>query len=201
MWFTTITNIALICRTSYSTVMEDVGIRVSSKQTKKFWFEPKQTETRSVSVVFRFVSWNQKLKHSVCFGLFLCFEPILKQRKQTELFETNQNNPKFSEKYQNMFSIKMFWWSSVFRLNRNIETLCFSIEVKQPKQTVSKQTKTNQKKPEKTYIFWKNTKICYLSNCWLVGWLVFHLFRFNQNIETLWFGLEAKQLKQTFCFG
>jgi hypothetical protein len=32
-------------------------------------------------------------------------------------------------------------------------------------------------------------------------WLVFCLFRFNQNIETLCFGIEAKQPKQTFCFG
>ncbi len=31
--------------------------------------------------------------------------------------------------------------------------------------------------------------------------LVFCLFRFNQNIETLCFGIEAKQPKQTFCFG
>jgi hypothetical protein len=35
----------------------------------KFLFEPKQTETRSVSRLFRFVSWNQKLKISVCFGV------------------------------------------------------------------------------------------------------------------------------------
>jgi hypothetical protein len=32
----------------------------------------------------------------------------------------------------------------LFRLNRNIEILCFGIEVKQPKQTISKNTKTNQ---------------------------------------------------------
>ncbi len=31
--------------------------------------------------------------------------------------------------------------------------------------------------------------------------LVFCLFRFNRNIETLCFGIEAKQPKQTFCFG
>jgi hypothetical protein len=29
--------------------------------------------------------------------------------------------------------------------------------------------------------------------------LVFCLFRFNRNIETLYFGIEAKQPKQTFC--
>jgi hypothetical protein len=31
--------------------------------------------------------------------------------------------------------------------------------------------------------------------------LVFCLFRFIRNIETLCFGIEAKQPKQTFCFG
>jgi hypothetical protein len=35
----------------------------------------------------------------------------------------------------------------LFLFNRNIETLCFSIEAKQPKQTVSKQTKTKPKQP------------------------------------------------------
>jgi hypothetical protein len=29
--------------------------------------------------------------------------------------------------------------------------------------------------------------------------LVFCLFRFNRNIKTLCFGIEAKQTKQTFC--
>jgi hypothetical protein len=36
----------------------------------------------------------------------------------------------------------------LFRFNRNSETLCFDIEAKQPKQTTSKQTKTNRKKRE-----------------------------------------------------
>jgi hypothetical protein len=33
----------------------------------------------------------------------------------------------------------------LFRFNRNIETLCFGIEAKQPIQTISKQTKINRK--------------------------------------------------------
>ncbi len=37
----------------------------------------------------------------------------------------------------------MFWF------NRNIKTLCFGIEAKQPKQTVSKQTEKKTKKAEK----------------------------------------------------
>jgi hypothetical protein len=34
----------------------------------------------------------------------------------------------------------------LFRFNRNLETLCFGVEAKQPKQTISIQTKTNRKK-------------------------------------------------------
>jgi hypothetical protein len=37
----------------------------------------------------------------------------------------------------------------LFWFNQNIETLSFGLEAKQPKQTISKQTKTNQKKMEK----------------------------------------------------
>ncbi len=55
-----------------------------------------------------------------------------------------------------MLSIKPFRLVfCLFRFNRNIETLCFGIEVKQPKQTVSKQTKVNRKKPKKPKILWK----------------------------------------------
>jgi hypothetical protein len=36
----------------------------------------------------------------------------------------------------------------LFLFDQNIEALCFGIEAKQPKQTVSKQTKTNRKNPE-----------------------------------------------------
>jgi hypothetical protein len=45
-----------------------------------------------------------------------------------------------------MPSIKLFRLVfCLFRFNRNIETLCFIIEAKQPKQTISKQTEKNQK--------------------------------------------------------
>jgi hypothetical protein len=58
----------------------------------------------------------------------------------------------------------------LFQFNRNIKTLCFGIEAKQPKLTVPKQTKKKTKKQKK----WKktekmgkikNSKICSLSNC------------------------------------
>ncbi len=86
----------------------------------------------------------------------------------------------------------------LFRFNQNIETLCFGIEAKQQKQTISKQTKTNQNKPEKTVNFLKKYQNMLPIKLF---WLVFCLFRFNRNIETLCFGIEAKQPKQIFCFG
>jgi hypothetical protein len=79
------------------------------------------------------------------------------QSKQT------QNNLIFSEKipkyalYQTV-TVGLLLVS----FNRNIKTLCFGIETKQPKQTVSKQTKTNQNNPKFSL---KNTEICSLSNC------------------------------------
>jgi hypothetical protein len=50
-----------------------------------------------------------------------------------------------------MHSIKLFRLVfCLFWFNRNIETLCFGIEAKQPKQNILKQTKTNRKKLEKS---------------------------------------------------
>jgi hypothetical protein len=58
-----------------------------------------------------------------------------------------------------MLSIKLFRLIfCLFWFNRNIETLCFGIEAKQLKQTISKQTKMNQKKREKPKISFKNSK-------------------------------------------
>ncbi len=88
--------------------------RVSSKQN--FRFEPKQTETRSVSVVFPFVSWNQKQKK---IGLFRCFEPISKQLKQTELFRKKTE--------QTDTTLNFLKNTKICSLS-NTETLCFDIE-------------------------------------------------------------------------
>jgi hypothetical protein len=114
----------------------------------KFWFEPKQTEKRSVLCLFRFVSRNQKQNISVCFGVSNLYR---NKRNKQNYFVTNRNNPKFSEKYPNILSFKQFGWVfCLFRFNRNIETLCFGMKAKQPKQTVSKQTekkRKNRKKP------------------------------------------------------
>jgi hypothetical protein len=102
----------------------------------KFRFEPKQTETISVSGLFRFCSWNQKLKISVCFGVSNLYR---NNRNKQNCFVTTRNkpkNPKLFEKYPNILSFKLFGWVfCLFRFNRNIETLCFGIEAKQPKQT------------------------------------------------------------------
>jgi hypothetical protein len=49
-----------------------------------------------------------------------------------------------------MLSIKLFRLVfCLFWFYRNIETLCFGIEAKQPKQNILKQTKENRKNPEK----------------------------------------------------
>ncbi len=111
------------------------------------------------------------------FGLFRCFEPISKQPKQTDLF---RNKPKRTETALNFWKnfqiyslLNCLGGSSV--CFGSIETLCFGIEAKQPKQTVSKQTEKteknektekkpkksekktekNRKKSEKPYIFCK----------------------------------------------
>jgi hypothetical protein len=49
----------------------------------------------------------------------------------------------------------------------------------------------------------KNLQMPLVKRNWCFGLfrLIFCLFRFNRNTETRCFGKEAKQPKQTFCFG
>ncbi len=121
--------------------------RVSSKQTNK------------ISVR------TEKNLNRFCFGLFhetknkncrFVSKPISKQPKQTELF---RNKPQQPSIFIKISKYALYQTVSVvlclFRFNRNIKTLCFDIEVKQPKHTISKQTKTNHNKPEKTLNFLK----------------------------------------------
>ncbi len=137
--------------------------RIFSKQTEKISkkrslvlktinflsrFQPKQTETQSVSVVFQFAFLrNQNIFFQfvlVCFGLFwfvlVCFD--------------------VSDRYQNNWNKQNLWYGELkrlifyricccfglvfclfrlvfclFRLFWNTETPCFDIKAKQPKQT------------------------------------------------------------------
>jgi hypothetical protein len=77
--------------------------------------------------------------------------------------------------------------NSLFRYrSKTTETNCFETNQNKPKQTgktLNFQNKYQNMLPIKLFR------------------LVFCLLRFNQSIETLCFGIEAKQLKQTFCFG
>ncbi len=122
---------------------------MSSKQTKKFFGSNrnklKQDLFRLCYGLFRETK-NKKFQFvSVCFGVSnLCRNNWNKQN----CFEINRNNPKFSEKYK-ICSLQLFRLVfCLFRFNQNIETLCFGIEAKQPKQTVLKQTKTNWNNPK-----------------------------------------------------
>jgi hypothetical protein len=81
------------------------------------------------------------------FGLFRCFEPISKQPKQTDLF---RNKPKQTETTLNFLKNSQIYsllnclgGSSV--CFGSTGTVCFGIEAKQPKQTVSKQTEKTEK--------------------------------------------------------
>ncbi len=81
-----------------------------------------------------------------------------KKTKKTEKNEKNRKNrknPKFSLKQQTMRPIKLI--RLVFclfrRFNRNIETLCFGIEAKQPKQSFVSDSFTNVPDPQDPCVF------------------------------------------------
>jgi hypothetical protein len=85
------------------------------------------------------------------FGLFRCFEPISKQPKLTDLFHNklkqNKTTLNFLKNPQ-IYSLSNCLGGSPARFG-SIETLCFGIEAKQPKQTVLKQTVKTEKNEEK----------------------------------------------------
>jgi hypothetical protein len=153
--------------------------RVSSKQTKINFGsnrnKPKQDLFCVCFGLFRETK-NKKFRFVSVFRTYI--ETIETNRSVSEQTETNRNNPNFSEKFPNILSFKLFGWVfCLFQFNRNIETPCLSIETKQPKQTVLKQTKKyqknekkrkNRKKRKNPNFFVKNSKICSLSNC--SGW-------------------------------
>ncbi len=99
---------------------------------------------------------NLKTKY---FVLFLCFEPISKHSKQTDMF---RNKPKQTEttlnfrKNTQMYSLLNCLGGSSVCLGSvelwKLSVLVYTVEEKQPKQTVSKQTEKNEK-TEKTLNF------------------------------------------------
>ncbi len=98
---------------STSTVcVHQAGLECPRNKQKKFRFEPKQTETK-----------NKKFLFVLVFRTYIeTSETNRTVLKQTEI---NQNNPKFSEKYQNMLSIKLFLL--VFVCFSSIETSTLSV--------------------------------------------------------------------------
>jgi hypothetical protein len=88
------------------------------KQTEIFVKIPKSALYQNVSVGLLFVSVQSKQTNSLFH--------YRSKTTETNCFETNRNNPKFSEKYQNMIPIKLFWFVfCLFRFNLNTETRCF----------------------------------------------------------------------------
>jgi hypothetical protein len=157
---------------------------VSSKQTTKKVGsnrnKPKQDLFRLCFGLFCETK-NKKFRLVlVCFGLFqfvsVCFgvsNLYRNNQNKQNCFKTNRNNPKSSENYQNMLSIKLFrLFFCLFRFNRQNSLFCFGIDVRQPKLTVLKQTKTNRNNPKFSE---KNSKIWSLSNCFCCSSVCFGL--------------------------
>jgi hypothetical protein len=174
-----------------SSIYVVVASRVSSKQSN-FFFKPKRTETQSVSVVFRFVLRNQTN--------FFRFVSVF--RSGIETTETNKKNLQKTNLYQDVLKTINFF-SVRTETNRNSTCFglffsrnqtkffsvcfgCFGPVSKQPKQT--------------ELIVWRIKKVYILTNLLLFR-LVFCLFRLFWNTETPCFDIEAKQPKQTSCFG
>ncbi len=121
---------------------------MSSKQTKiNFGSNRNKPKQDLFRVCFGLFRETKKKK----FRFFRCFEPISKQPKQTDLF---RNKPKQTETTQNFLKNSQIYsllnYLGVFSVCfGSIETLCFGIEAKQPKQNVSKQTEKIEKMTKK----------------------------------------------------
>ncbi len=86
-----------------------------------FRFKPKQTETQSVSVVFRFVSRTK----NIFFGLFRCFGPV---SKQTEFSRNKPNKSPKNVLYQGVLeTINFFFLGSNQNKPNSICFGCFSV--------------------------------------------------------------------------
>ncbi len=187
--FYTLLEIVRSCRCSFkhsivfyfSNKIFQFSCRVYSKQTKKnFWFELKQDLIWLCFSLFRETK-NKKKSNSVCFSVSNLYR---NNWYKQNCFETTLN---FLKNNKICSLSNFFGWSSV--CFGSIDTL--GIEAKQPKQTVSNQTKTNRKNPKFSEKYQNILSIKLFR-------LLFCLFRFNRNTETLCFGKEPKQ---TVCFG
>jgi hypothetical protein len=118
-----------------------------------------------------------------------------------ETIETNRNVSKQTKKTLNFF-IKI----PKYALYQTVPVglLFVSVQSKHRNSLFRYRSETNEtnqnkaKNPRKTLNFLK--KYPNMLHIKLFP-LVFSLFRFNRNIENFSFGIEAKQPKQTFCFG
>jgi hypothetical protein len=99
------------------------------RNSQFFWFEPKQTETQSVLVVFRFISQNQKF---FFLGLFRCFGPVSKQPKKNRTF--SKQTEKISKKRSLLGCPRNNYFFSVWtKTNRNSICFgCFSVCFEKP---------------------------------------------------------------------
>ncbi len=117
---------------------------VSSKQTKINFGSNRNKAKQDLFRVCFGLFREQKIKNSVCFGVSNLYR---NNRNKQNCFVTNRNNPKFSEKYPNILSFKLFGWVfCLFRFNRNIETLCFGIEAKNRNKLFRNTMKKTKKK-------------------------------------------------------
>ncbi len=99
---------------------DDKNVRLGCPRNNFFWFEPKQTETQSVSVVFRFVSRNQKTFFSVCFGVS---DRYRNNRNKQNFHKTNRKNIQKTFSFKK--SSKPWFFFSVWRTETNRNPICF----------------------------------------------------------------------------
>jgi hypothetical protein len=110
------------------------GIRVGCPRNNEIFdqFEPKQTETQSVSVVFRFVSRNQK---TFFFGLFrFVFQTGMETTKTNRTFSTKKK--KSPKKFSIRGSLKPLFFVSRFEPELNLFQLFFGLLFRETKKFV-----------------------------------------------------------------
>ncbi len=129
---------------------------MSSKQTKINFGsnrnKPKQDLFRVCFSLFR----ETKKKKFWCFGVSNLYR---NNRNKQICFVTNRNSPKFSEKFPNVLSFKLFGWVfCLLRFNRNYlfwyrsettETNCFETNRKNRKKLKNEKTKKTEKNEKK----------------------------------------------------